>query len=68
MKTHKYLDKCGFNVFEFGVHKDGTIDVSNGNCEDMAVGVTQAHLVQIQAYMANLEARVKDYIELHYWE
>lgn len=68
MSTHKYLDKCGFIVFEFGIHQDGRVDVSNGEGEDVVTGVTKEQCKQIEEYLRLVETRVKEYIELHYWD
>lgn len=62
----KYLERLGFNVFEFGVHPDGKVDVSNGDGEDVVVGVTKEQQEQISAYMNRLLERVEDFIETYY--
>ena len=67
MASHKYLDDCGFTVFEFGIHNNGTIDVSNGDGVDVVTGVTKEQQEQISNYISDLELRVQAYIERHYW-
>lgn len=67
MASHKYLDECGFTVFKFGVHKDGHVDVES-NIGAVVNKVTQEQLVEIKAYVKQLEVNVKNYIEIHYWK
>jgi flagellar biosynthesis chaperone FliJ len=67
MAGHKYLDECGFTVFEFGRYPDGRVDVSNSKGEDVATGVTVEQGKQIEQYISRLEVKVQEYIERHYW-
>lgn len=68
MCNHKYLERRGFTVFEFGVHPDGTVDVSNGDGVDVVVGVTREQAEQIQKYISDLFNKTTDYIETFYEE
>lgn len=61
----KYLEECGFNAFEFGVHPDGRIDVSTAD-DEVVSGVTKEQGEQIAAYLRRLEERVQQHIDLHY--
>ena len=66
MCNHKYLERRGFTVFEFGVHPDGTVNVSNGDGVDVAVGVTKEQALQISNYIAELFNQTVDYIVTYY--
>lgn len=62
----KYLEECGFNVFEFGVHSNGNIDISSANFGDIATNVPKRVEAEIRDYMSELWVRVDEHIENHY--
>jgi len=62
----KYLEQCGFQAFEFGVHPGtGLVDVCTAD-DTVCEGVSEEAAVQIAAYLERLQARVINYIELHH--
>jgi hypothetical protein len=64
-KAGKYLEDCGFHAFEFGVHKDGCVDVSTQDSEVVSK-VTKEQADQIIQYLKRLEIKVMRHIDLHY--
>ena len=64
--SYKYLEQCGFQAFEFGVHPgNNLVDVSTAD-DIVCEGVSREAAVQIAAYLERLQVRVIDYIERHH--
>lgn len=59
----KYLNRRGFHAYEFGINTEtGLVDIEAGDYTVVS-GVSSEAGEQIIRYLAELEARVEDYIE-----